>query len=125
MAPTTHVVNCHHPMRYWPTQRWHYVGRSMPHRSPEYAGSALANPFKVGRDGERSTILQRYRRWLWAQLSAEGPALEELRALLKLSLQPGGVALACWCAPRPCHADVIAAAIGWLWKQGAKPTEGS
>lgn len=35
-----------------------YVGRP----------SALGNPFVIGRDGDRETVIEKYRRWLWRQL---------------------------------------------------------
>lgn len=53
------------------------------------------NPFKVGRDGDLETVLIKYHRWLFE----EGPIddIEQLR----------GKDLMCWCAPNPCHADIL------------------
>jgi hypothetical protein len=53
------------------------------------------NPFKIGRDGTRAEVIERYERWLLEQPELVA-ALDELR----------GKTLGCWCAPEPCHADV-------------------
>jgi hypothetical protein len=65
-----------------------YVGRPSP----------FGNPFVIGRDGDRGTVIRKYRAWLLAQ-----PALVE-RARRELA----GKVLGCWCAPSPCHGDVLA-----------------
>lgn len=54
------------------------------------------NPFKLGRDGSRAEVIDKYRAWLLAQ-----PAL--LATLPELA----GKDLVCWCAPEPCHADIL------------------
>lgn len=60
--------------------------------------SKWGNPFRLGRDGDRATVIVLYLRWLlntpW--LVAALPALRDKR-------------LACHCTPEPCHADVLAA----------------
>jgi hypothetical protein len=65
-----------------------YIGRPGP----------WGNPFKIGPDGTRAQVIARYRAWLLSQ-----PELvDRVRAEL-----PGKV-LGCWCAPHPCHGDVLA-----------------
>lgn len=66
-----------------------YIGRGR--------GSRWGNPFVIGRDGDRAEVIEKYERWLLTQ--------PELLAAL-----PGlrGRTLGCWCAPRPCHGDVLA-----------------
>jgi hypothetical protein len=74
-----------------------YCGRSMSRR--RLKGSPFANPFKLGRkatDTERAECIAMYERWLMMQ-----PAL--LAQLHTLA----GHDLACWCAPLPCHCDVL------------------
>ena len=72
-----------------------YVGRAAPRRGLK--ASRFANPFVIGRDGDRGEVIERYRAWL-----AERPdLLAEVRGLR-------GLRLACWCAPKACHADVLA-----------------
>lgn len=65
-----------------------YVGRP----------SKWGNPFKLRHEGERSKVLARYRAWLLDQPELVATAKAELR----------GKVLGCWCAPKACHADVLA-----------------
>ena len=71
-----------------------YVGRVSPRRG--LAGSAFANPYKIGQDGTRAEVIQKYLSWLLGR--------QEL--LLRLP-DLRGRRLACWCSPEPCHADVL------------------
>lgn len=64
-----------------------YIGRPGP----------WGNPFSIGKDGDRLTVISKYREWLQAQ-----PALIE-RMKTELSGRP----LVCWCYPLPCHGEVI------------------
>jgi hypothetical protein len=64
--------------------------------------SPWGNPFVIGDWwlGERMTrsdVLRRYSLWLSDKLQTEPDFLEPLR----------GKRLACWCAPLPCHGDII------------------
>ena len=60
--------------------------------------SRWGNPFRLRREADRAQVIAQYRAWLLAQ-----PDL--LAALPTLR----GKVLACWCAPRPCHGDVLVA----------------
>jgi hypothetical protein len=80
-----------------------YVGR----------GSVLGNPFKMNTEAERARVIQFYRAWLWDRMQEEGPVWQELTRLADLS-RTQDLTLVCWCAPKPCHADVIKNAINWL-----------
>ena len=62
------------------------------------AGSKWANPFKIGLNGTRDEVIEKYRAWLLEQPELMA-ALPELR----------GKDLACWCAPKYCHGDVLLA----------------
>lgn len=64
-----------------------YVGRP----------SKYGNPFVVGRHGTREQVIAKYRAWLCDQPGLIEDAKNELR----------GCDLICWCAPLPCHADVL------------------
>lgn len=73
-----------------------YVGRP----------SKWGNPFKIGEfDGihpqrmDRTEVVQRYRDWIY--YGVPKPILEQWVKELK------GKDLVCWCAPLPCHADVL------------------
>ncbi len=74
-----------------------YVGRALYRGGWRLAGSPLANPYRPGRDGTPAEVVARYREHLLgrADLLALLPALRGRR-------------IGCWCAPMPCHADVIA-----------------
>ena len=73
-----------------------YVGRPSP----------WGNPFVIGRDGDRAAVIERYRRWLWNEIRQGRLDSAELAAL-------AGKDLVCWCAPEPCHAEVLARAARW------------
>ncbi|MFD9700054.1 DUF4326 domain-containing protein [Lentzea sp. NPDC059081] len=74
-----------------------YVGRAMYRGGWHLAASPFANPFRPGVDGTREEVVVRYRAWLLDR--PDLPArLPELR----------GRRLGCWCAPLPCHAEVLA-----------------
>jgi hypothetical protein len=64
-----------------------YVGRP----------SKWGNPFVMKNEEERDKVISQYRDWLLLQpdLLKELPTLKD-----KI--------LACWCAPKACHADVLA-----------------
>jgi hypothetical protein len=74
-----------------------YVGRVMYRGGWRLARSPLANPFRIGVDGDREQVIAKYRDYLLART--------DLLALLP-DLQ--GKRLGCWCNPLPCHADIIA-----------------
>jgi hypothetical protein len=63
---------------------------------PGRAGSPFGNPFRIGPDGTRAQVIEKYREWLNAQ-----PELLAKLHTLK------GLRLGCWCDPLPCHVCVI------------------
>lgn len=63
--------------------------------------SVLGNPFVIGKDGDRSDVIAMF--WIWIYLVAGEP---EIRDAMKKA--QAATALVCWCAPEPCHCDVIA-----------------
>ena len=75
-----------------------YIGRSSP----------LNNPFKMSKTVDREEMLARYAAWLDAQItepaSAAACEMARLHAILE---ERGELTLVCWCAPLPCHGDVI------------------
>lgn len=74
-----------------------YVGRP----------TALGNPYSTFQG--RMSAIQQYRKWLQEKLKAEDrtvcTAMERLR---QEALRERSLKLVCWCAPKPCHAEVIA-----------------
>lgn len=62
-----------------------YIGR----------GSKWGNPYVIGYDGDRAEVVQRYAVSMPTELMAD--AAVELR----------GKDLVCFCAPLPCHGDIL------------------
>jgi hypothetical protein len=100
-----------------------YIGRGRDPRCGERG--RWGNPFRIGRDGDRDEVIDKYRRWLWEQIRAGSIDLAELAAL-------HGKVLGCWCAPRGCHGEVLEAAASWARGEQARrlarrvePTEAS
>jgi formylmethanofuran dehydrogenase subunit E-like metal-binding protein len=76
----------------------------------EYIGrpSVLGNPFKIGPDGDRLTVVMKYALWLIDEVNKEGEVLEELVRLGEILEETGKLTLLCYCAPKLCHGDVLA-----------------
>jgi hypothetical protein len=91
----------------------HYIGR--PNAKTNWKGSALGNPFVMGKDGTRQECCAKYRKWLWEKLNSYQPGAvlsPELAELVQLCINKPN--LVCWCAPQACHGDVLCKAIAWL-----------
>ena len=71
--------------------------------------SEWGNPFVIGEHGTREQVIAMYRFWLWEKCGSEF-FVDKLAAL-------HGKTLVCWCAPAPCHGDVLVAAAEWATKQ--------
>lgn len=78
----------------------------------------LGTPYRLTKDEPylRQECLRKYKRWLWEniKLPSSAPA-QELRRLATLAAEED-VYLRCWCAPKPCHGQIVAAAICYLLK---------
>ena len=83
--------------------------------APQFGGGLLVridrttkwgNPFRVGTDGDRAAVIEKYRRWLWRKIQNEEVDLYQLADL-------HGCELGCHCHPLPCHGDVLARAAAW------------
>ena len=70
-----------------------YIGR----------GSVYGNPYVIGKHGTREEVIAKYREALEEHL--DDPTTQE--ALLALD----GKDLVCFCAPLPCHGDVLIDAV--------------
>jgi hypothetical protein len=59
----------------------------------------FGNPYKIGRDGSREEVIEKYRRYFEKRLhnGRFKKAVEDLR----------GQTLGCFCRPESCHGDVI------------------
>ncbi len=92
---TIRVVN----MRELGNKHAHYIGRPSP----------LGNPYSIGRHGTRDEVIELYRVWLCARLTKgdEPRVLVALDKIIGEVLAGYDVTLRCYCAPLPCHGDVI------------------
>lgn len=59
--------------------------------------SKWGNPFILRREADREKVIEMYRRWLLGNPDLVDAVERELR----------GKDLVCWCAPEPCHGDVL------------------
>jgi len=75
------------------------VHKNRPHDVYIGRPSIWGNPFVVGRDGSRLQVIERYRAWLFEH---RPDLVTKARTELK------GKVLGCWCAPLPCHGDILA-----------------
>ena len=57
------------------------------------------NPFVIGKDGNREQVIAKYRAWIMEPDNAH--MIEYAKKQLR------GKVLGCWCAPKPCHGDVL------------------
>lgn len=73
------------------------VHKKDPHQVYIGRPSKWGNPFVIGKDGDRAVVIAKYEAWVKTQ-----PAL--MAALPELK----GKTLGCFCAPQPCHGDVLA-----------------
>ncbi len=71
-----------------------YIGRSNPWMGLKQ--SIWHNPFKEGRDGTLEEVIAKYEAHV-----RDSPELMHRLPELR------GKVLACWCAPGPCHGDVL------------------
>jgi hypothetical protein len=69
--------------------------------------SMWANPFKVGKDGTREEVINKYRNYINSQRKSGQITDQQL-------LELKGKTLGCWCKPDPCHGDVLVEMIASL-----------
>lgn len=73
------------------------TGRFVPNSVYIGRPSKWGNPFVIGIDGTRDEVIDKYIDWIITQ----SDLIEEMKKELT------GKHLICWCAPLPCHGDVI------------------
>lgn len=62
--------------------------------------SIWCNPYKIGKDGDRNEVIQKYEAYIRNKINANPEMKSELEKLR-------GKNLGCWCAPEPCHGNVL------------------
>ena len=74
-----------------------YIGRAGGRRDGYFG-----NPFKIGLDGNRFQVIEKYRVYFLGRLSSDATFRKRVRELK-------GKTLGCFCKPDICHGDVIVA----------------
>jgi hypothetical protein len=95
------VVNKHHD------SSGVYVGRP----------TVLGNPYTL-KEYNRTDAIARYRLWLRQQWQRHSEVHAALLQLARQYHEQGALTLVCWCAPRPCHAEVIREAVLGIVQHG-------
>jgi hypothetical protein len=72
MSPDIEVFNLHEDYVWKERGPGDYIGR----------GSPLGNPWVVGRDGARSTVIEKFRAFLWDIIQKQGEDLTDREACL-------------------------------------------
>jgi hypothetical protein len=80
-------------------------GNPFSHRPSRVAGIVVVDSV--------SEAIERYRRFLWEEIGSGRLPLARLAAL-------HGKRLGCWCAPGPCHGEVLEAAAMWALTEQAR-----
>lgn len=75
------------------------------------SGSVLGNPYHMVRESQRAEVIARFRADLAQDWREHGPMRAEVERIAELVRSGQGVALACWCAPKPCHGDIVKRAV--------------
>jgi len=109
----TNVINCkvqYLRPKYNNLEEWMkdpnniYIGRANvvfinKMRFPKKA-SIFSNPFKIGKDGTREEVCQKYKSFILQKITKDETLKNEL-------LQLKGKNLGCWCFPEMCHGNII------------------
>ena len=62
--------------------------------------SVWANPYKIGRDGDRQEVLAKYKQYINEKIKKDKEMIAQLHKLK-------GKLLGCWCKPEECHGDIL------------------
>ena len=62
--------------------------------------SNFANPYKIGKDGTREEVIEKYRTYITQQLENNKSLQDELIMMKDKNL-------GCWCYPEMCHGNIL------------------
>lgn len=62
--------------------------------------SKFCNPFKVGKDGTREEVIEKYEKYIKEKIIVNNELKEELIKMKNKNL-------GCWCYPEKCHGDIL------------------
>lgn len=89
-----------------------YIGRA--NKKLNLEGSILANPFILNKDGDRDEVVEKYRKWLNAEVRKEGNVYRYLVNLARIHQSPDEFQLVCYCKPHSCHGDIVLRALEYI-----------
>jgi hypothetical protein len=93
----TQVIHIKDAPKGWPMD-FHYVYVGRPGR--QYTGY-FGNPFKLNPSEPRGATIERFETWARRRLETDLEYRQKVKDL-------HGKTLICFCAPEPCHGDVLA-----------------
>ena len=78
-------------------------------------GTPWGNPFVIGPNGTREEVIAKYEKYLLQKIYHGDCLLVDLASL-------DNKLLACWCAPLPCHGNILIKYIGLAveWKKHSR-----
>ena len=89
-----------------PEKDYVYIGRSGQNTATKYG-----NPFTMNVEEERMDVIKAFRDHAWKMLqTGEWNELEVIEEL-------NGKVLGCFCAPKPCHGEVLVSLVQYLCKK--------
>lgn len=74
--------------------------RRHPHEIYIGRGSPFGNPFKISVNGDRETVIRKYRGYFYDKMLYDNDFKDKVHSLK-------GKILGCYCKPLTCHGDVI------------------
>lgn len=74
---------------------------------PIHRNHTLGNPFTLHREEDRSKVIEQYKEWIYQKIKDKDPTVTLALNTIANTVQQGKVYLICFCAPKPCHGDVI------------------
>ena len=78
--------------------------------------SPVGNPFVMYNEGMRNEVCEKFEAYFYKKVKEPGAFRDYVAYIYRTALKQD-VALSCWCAPKRCHADVIAAFINKFLKK--------
>jgi len=82
--------------------------------------SIFGNPFTMSKESDRVDCIQKYKGWFWTQYHTDQKFYIAVHELAEQA-RKGELILICWCAPKPCHGDIIKDFIQYLNEMGKEP----
>lgn len=89
-------------------------------RIPIGRPSIFGNPFVLRNEEQRKSVIVRYRTYLTTKYKEDERFRHALEDLANKVLAGQNLELVCYCAPRPCHGDIIKRAVELILAEAMK-----